>query len=255
MTITFVGAGTLKTYSENTQPATVDLPDSMAVGDIIFVHGSNNSSNAITLDVAAAADGWAMVAANVLGGTHSAALAWKRADADDVAAATVAVFNHAAPVNNQGQAFAYRGALLTGTPFRDVDSDISASNTTVTSELETTEVGDWIVSCVTNSSVTDMTQPPTYTLRGGTVSRSCFSDKVQGTTGSTGAITPTTAGLSRRTSQFAVALMPEPDSSASDGSVILGGVRVPRERSVLIGGVRVPVTRSVILNGTREPIV
>jgi hypothetical protein len=174
----------------------VDVPDSVASGDIIvvtaFIDGGTVTVSALPTGFAHAPDS-PVSNAGAPAGAHSLAVMWKRATGSDSTASTYD-FTLSGSTYRNAQAVRYTGAVGSGNPW-DVTAPAAATTNSTTSPAvsDTTTVADTLlVWAGTNWSGGTWTPPTGFTERRDSGDGVCsVADKAQASAAGTGSITGT----------------------------------------------------------------
>src|SRR5262245_14862679 len=183
----------------------VDVPDSVAAGDIIVVTvfiettGGDATVTGLATDFAFAPDGQIVVSG---GNNHRQYVMWKRATGADSTAGTYD-FTLSSSHYFNAQAIRYTGAVGSGDPWDVTNSaESGATSGTVTPAVsDTTTVADTLlIWSGTNWSGGSWTPPTSFTERRDTGDGVCtVADLAQAAAGATGSITGTCTSSDRRT--------------------------------------------------------
>lgn len=195
---TFGTAGTQLQGSASTM--NVDVPDSVAAGDILVVTAFVDSTGTVTglaTDFAQAPDSPVVVSTGQ-SGQHRLYVMWKRATGADSTAGTYD-FTLSGSFYRNAQAIRYTGAITSGDPW-DVtaSAESGASAVTVTPAVsDTTTVADTLLVWTgTNWAGGTWTPPTSFTERRDSGDGVCtVADLTQAAAGATGSITGTCTGI------------------------------------------------------------
>src|SRR5262245_5623154 len=183
----------------------VDVPDSVAAGDIIVVTvfiettGGDATVTGLATDFAQAPDSPVTVSG---GNNHKTYVMWKRATGADSTAGTYD-FTLSASKYHNAQAIRYTGAISSGDPWDVTNAAESGaiSGTVTPAVSDTTTVADTLlIWSGTNWSGGTWTPPTSFTERRDTGDGVCtVADLAQAAAGATGSITGTCTSSDRRT--------------------------------------------------------
>ncbi len=207
----------------------VDVPDSVAAGDIIVVTAFVDTTVTITglaTDFAQAADSPQTVSAP--SGVHSIYVMWKRATGADSTAGTYD-FTLSGSTYRNAQAIRYTGAVASGDPW-DVTNGVQSGdvNDTVSPVVSdtTTVANTLLVWAATNWAGGTWTPPTGFTERRDSGDGVCtVADLVQPPAGATGSVTGTCTGSDKRTAWLG-ALKSSPEAPAPNLLVARGNLQL-----------------------------
>jgi hypothetical protein len=195
----FGTAGTQLQGSASTM--NVDVPDSVAAGDIVVVTAFIDTSVTVTglaTDFVQAPDSPVAVEG---GANHRLYVMWKRATGADSTAGTYD-FTLSASVYRNAQAIRYTGAISSGDPWDVTNAatiDTSGSGTSPAVSDTTTVADTLLVWASTNWAGGTWTPPAGFTERRDTGDGVCtVADLAQAAAGATGSITGTCTGTDKR---------------------------------------------------------
>jgi hypothetical protein len=209
---TFESIGTHISGTSGT--ASFPVPSGVQVDDILVIPIYLDGASSI----AVMATGFAHAAGSPVsvtgGGSHSLAVVWKRADAED---AGTYDFTLSGSTFRAGSAVRYSDAISTGDPWDDTDSaQTSGVNGTASPAVSVTTGGSdrLLIWAATNWASGAWTPPAGFSERMDTGDRvNTLADMVQAATGDSGPISGSCTGNDKRTAWLGALLPPPPEDA------------------------------------------